>query len=141
MRTRMLFYKIGSYGWIAFALVHCLSFFSDPAQLLTDAEDRRVWALLQTHVFHLEGMALNVAALLKGFNFYLSIFTLGMGTLNVLLLKPLAANEALLKKLAASNFLTASLLLLVTALFFHFPPLIMFSLIALSFLLAFFKLS
>jgi hypothetical protein len=132
-----LFYKLGSYAWILFALFHALSFFNDPAQLLTNDEDRRVWQLLQTHVFHIRGMAINVSSLMRGFNFYLSIFTLGTGLLNVFAVKALAADAASLKRLAAVNVFTSALLLLVTALFFHLPPLILFGLIAAAFLLSF----
>ncbi len=142
MRNKgVLFYKLGSYAWILFALFHSLSFFSDPAQLLTNDEDKRVWQLLQTHVFHIEGMAINVSAFLRGFNFYLSLFTLGLGVQNVLLVKALASNQSTLKKMAAANFILGALLLTVTALFFHLPPLILFSLITLLFLAAFFALA
>lgn len=136
-----LFYKLGSYAWILFALFHSLSFFNDPAQLLTSDEDKRVWQLFQTHVFHMQGMAINIADLLRGFNFYLSIFTLGMGTLNVLIIKNLSDNRAALKNFATVNLIIVALLLTVTVLFFHLPPLILFSLVAALFLLAFLTLA
>lgn len=142
MRNKgVLFYKIGSYGFIAFALIHALSFFGDPAQALTNEEDRRVWQILTTHVFSVEGFSTTTFRLLAGYNFYLSVFTLGMGLLNVFVLKALVAEAASLKKLAAVNACTAALLLLVTALFFHLPPIVLFSLITLAFISSFFTLS
>lgn len=136
-----LFYKLGSYGFIAFALIHALSFFGDPAQAFTNEEDRRVWGLLVSHVFTVEGFSTTAFKLLAGYNFYLSIFTLGLGFLNVIALKALAHDAAALKKMAAINLITTLLLLLVTVIFFHLPPIVLFTLIALAFAVAFFLLT
>jgi hypothetical protein len=135
-----LFYKLGSYGFILFALLHALSFFTDPAQAFTNEEDRRVWGLLVSHVFTVEGFSTTVFKLLAGYNFYLSIFTLGLGFLNVIALKALAHNGAALGRMAAINLLTTALLLLVTVIFFHLPPIIIFSAIFALFLAAFLTL-
>ena len=142
MRNKgVLFYKLGSYGFIAFALIHALSFFGDPAQALTNEEDRRVWQIITTHVFSIEGFSTTTFRLLAGYNFYLSVFTLGMGLLNVFVLKALATDAAALKRLAAVNAFTSALLLLITALFFHLPPIVLFSLITLAFSASFFTLT
>ncbi len=142
MRNKgVLFYKLGSYGFIAFALIHALSFFGDPAQALANEDDRRVWQLIVSHVFTVEGFSTTAFKLLAGYNFYLSVFTLGLGLLNVVALKALATELAALKKLAAINLFTTALLLLVTVSFFHLPPIILFGLIALAFAVSFFLLT
>ncbi len=109
--------------------------------MLTSDEDKRVWQLLQTHAFHIQGMAINISEFCAASIFYLSIFTLGLGALNVLLVKNLPDNRSALNKLAAVNLIIATVLLAVTALFFHLPPLILFSLVTLLFLTAFFTLA
>ncbi|KAA0225797.1 hypothetical protein EDS67_21315 [candidate division KSB1 bacterium] len=130
-------YKLGSYVFILFALVHSLNYFSDPAKLLTNEEDRKIFHEIQTHVFNLGGFSTTTGDLLTGFNLYLSIFTLGLGMLNVFLIKHLRENVAVLKTAAAINVLITGALLAVTALFFHLPPLILFGLSCLFFLSSF----
>lgn len=133
----VLFFKLGSYGLVLFALIHALSFFSDPAQLLTNDEDKRVWQLIQTHVFNIGGMSTTTKSLLTGFNLYLSIFTLNTGMLNILIVKYNAGNASFLKMMAATNLVMLGLLWIVTYLFFHLPPLILFGLTGIFFLTAF----
>lgn len=130
-------YKLGSYAFILFALVHSLNYFSDPAKLLTNEEDKKIFHEIQTHVFNLGGFSTTTGDLLTGFNLYLSIFTLGLGMLNVFLIKHLRENVAVLKTAAAINVLITGALLAVTALFFHLPPLVLFGLSCLFFLSSF----
>lgn len=133
----VLFYKLGSYGLILFALVHTLSFFTDPAELMTNEEDKRVWQIIQTHVFSIGGFSTTTEALFRGFNLYLEILTLFAGLLNVLAAKHHAGNPAFLKSMASVNLIMGGLLVLVTAIFFHLAPLILFGLTAIFFLAAF----
>lgn len=141
MRNKgLLFYKLGGYGFILFALLHALSFFTDPAQVLTREEDRRVWQTLATHVFSVQGFSTTVLQLLVGYNLYLSIFTLGMGLLNIVSAKSLAGNAAALRLSAAFNLIIVAALLIVTVIFFHLPPIIIFSAIFALFLAAFLTL-
>lgn len=133
----VLFYKLGSYGLILFALVHTLSFFTDPAELMTNEEDKRVWQIIQTHVFSIGGFSTTTEALFRGFNLYLEILTLFAGLLNVLAARHHAGNPAFLKSMAGVNLVMVGLLVIVTAIFFHLPPLILFGLTAIFFLAAF----
>lgn len=138
MRNKtLLFYKLGSYGLILFALLHSLSFFSDPAKLLTNDEDKRVWQLIQTHVFNLGGMSTTTESLLTGFNLYLTAFTLFTGLLNLLLIKVFINNAVFLKPAAVLNLVMLGALWVITFIFFHLPPLILFGLSWVFFLLAF----
>jgi hypothetical protein len=138
MRNKsVLFYKLGSYTLIAFALVHTLSFFVNPAELLTHEEDKRVWQLLQTHVFNIGGQSTTVKSLMRGFNLYLEILTLGAGVLNLFIVKYLAGNASALRIMAAINSILTGSLVIVTAIFFHLPPLVLFGLTCLFFLLSF----
>jgi hypothetical protein len=138
MRNKgVLFYQLGSYSLILFALIHSLSFFSDPAKLLTNDEDKRVWQLIQTHVFNIGGMSTTTESLLTGFNLYLSSFTLFTGLLNLLLIKVSANNASSLKPAALLNLVMIGVLWTVTFIFFHLPPLILFGLTWVFFLLSF----
>ena len=132
-----LFYKLGSYVLILFAVVHTAALFSDPAKLLTDEESKKVWQLIHTHQFHIEGMTFTIRSILLGFNLYLEIFTLGLGVLNLALAKHQGDNQALLKTMAAVNLAVLSLVIVVTAIYFHLPPLILFGLAWLFFLASF----
>lgn len=98
-------YKLGGYVFILFALVHSLNYFSDPARLLTGEEDTRIFHEIQTHVFTLGGFSTTTEDLLTGFNLYLSVFTLGLGVLNVFLIKHLSENVSVLKTAAGINVL------------------------------------
>jgi len=133
----VLFYKLGSYFLIIFALVHTLSFFTNPADLMTNEEDKRVWQLIQTHVFNIGGFSTTTKALFRGFNLYLEILTLFAGLLNVLTARHHAGNPAFLKIMAGVNLVMVGLVVIVTAIFFHLPPLILFGLSWVFFLLAF----
>jgi hypothetical protein len=73
-----LFYKLGSYVLILFALVHTLSFFNDPAELLNDAESKKVWQLIDTHTFEIQGWSFTVRSILTGFSLYLETLALGL---------------------------------------------------------------
>jgi len=138
MRNKsVLFYKLGSYGLILFALVHTLSFFTDPTELMTNEEDKRVWQLIQTHAFNIGGLSTTTKALFRGFNLYLEILTLFAGLLNVLTVRHYAGNPAFLKIMAGVNLVMVGLVLIVTAIFFHLPPLILFGLAWVFFLLSF----
>lgn len=137
MRNKsLLFYKLGSYCFILFTLIHSLNFFSDPAKLLTNDEDQRVWQLIQTHVFNVGGMSTTTESLLTGFNLYLSAFTLFIGLLNLLLIKIAANNAAALKSAAVLNLVMLGALATITFIFFHLPPLILFGLSWVFFLLS-----
>jgi len=133
----VLFYKLGSYGLILFTLVHSLSFFSDPAELLTNAEDARVWQLIQTHVFQIGGLSFTTKKLFTGFNLYLTIFTLFAGVLNILVFRNHFSNTAFLKLMATANLVMIGLVWIVTFIFFHLPPLLLFGLSWLLFLFSF----
>jgi len=98
-----LFYKLGSYVLIFFALVHTLSFFNDPAELLTDAESKKVWQLIDTHAFEIQGWSFTVRSILTGFSLYLEAFALGLGVLNLFIVKYHAGNASSLRALAAVN--------------------------------------
>jgi len=138
MRNKgVLFYKLGSYSLILFALIHSLSFFSDPAKLLTNEEDKRVWQFIQTHVFNIGGMSTTTESLLTGFNLYLSSFTLFTGLLNLLLIKAYANNFPSLKLATVLNLVMVGVLWTITFIFFHLPPLILFGLTWVFFLLSF----
>lgn len=136
-KTGIRLYKFGSYVFILFTLAHSLNYFSDPAKLLTNEEDKKIFHEIQTHVFNLGGFSTTTEGLLTGFNLYLSIFTLALGMLNVFLVKHLGDNVSALKTAAAINVLITGALLAVTARFFHFPPLILFGLACLFFLASF----
>lgn len=136
-KTGIRLYKLGGYVFILFTLLHSLNYFSDPAELLSNEEDKRVFHQIQTHVFNLGGFSTTTEGLLTGFNLYLSIFTLGLGMLNVFLVKHLGDNVSALKIAAAINVLITGALLAVSALFFHLPPLILFGLSCLFFLSSF----
>lgn len=142
MRNKgLLFYRLGSYGFILFALLHSLSFLTDPAEVFTREEDRRLWQTLATHVFNVEGFSTTILQLLIGYNLYLSIFTLGMGLLNIVTARALANHPAALRMPAAANLVMIILLLIATVLFFHLPPILLFSVIFAFFAAAFFTLS
>lgn len=133
----MLFYKLGSYVLILFAVIHTSALFGDPAKLLTDEESKKIWQLIHSHQFHIEGMSFTVRSLLMGFSLYLEIFSLGLGVLNLVAAKYQADNKAFLKTMAIVNLLILGLLLVVTAIYFHLPPLILFGLAWLFFLISF----
>jgi len=138
MRNKsILFYKLGSYFLILFALVHTLSFFTNPAELMTKEEDKRMWQLIQTHEFNIGGFSTTTKALFRGFNLYLEILTLFAGLPNVLTVRHHAGNPAFLKIMAGVNLAMVGLVLIVTAIFFHLPPLILFGLAWVFFLLSF----
>lgn len=122
------FYKLGSYALILFAAVHTIAFFTDPAKLLTDEESKRVWQLIDTHQFNLEGMSFTIRSMLLGFNWYLEIFTFGLGVMNLLIVKQLAGQVASLRLMAVANVVIVGLLVVVTAIYFHLPPLVLFGL-------------
>jgi hypothetical protein len=122
------FYKLGSYVLILFALVHTLSFFNDPAELLTDEESKKVWQLIDTHTFEIQGWSFTVRGILTGFSLYLETFALGLGVLNLFVAKYQAGNASSLRALAAVNLGIVSVALVITAIFFHLPPLIFFGL-------------
>ncbi len=135
MRNKgVLFYKLGSYGLIFFAFVHTLSFFSNPAELLTNAEDKKVWQLIQMHVFNVGGSSTTTAALFRGFNLYLWIFALFTGVLNVLIVRHHAGHAPFLKIMAGVNLVMVGLVLIVSFIFFHLPPQVLFGLTWLFFL-------
>jgi hypothetical protein len=138
MRNKgVLFYKLGSYFLILFALVHTLSFFSDPAELLTNEEDKGVLHLIQTHVFNFGSFSTTTKALLTGFSLYLEIFALFAGVLNFLIVRQHGGNPSFLKIMAGVNLVMLGLILVVTFIFFHLPPQILFGLTWLFFLLSF----
>lgn len=137
MRNKgVLFYKLGSYFLIIFALIHTLSFFTNPADLMTNDEDKRVWQLVQTHVFNVGDFSTTIKSLFMGFSLYLEILTLFAGLLNILLIRQHATNATSLRLWAGVNVIMVGLLLIITAIFFHLPPLILFGLSWLFFLLA-----
>ena len=129
-----LFYKLGSYVLILFALVHTLSFFNDPAKLLTDAESQKVWQLIRTHNFDIQGWSFTVRSILTGFSLYLETFALGLGVLNLFIVKYHTGNASSLRALAAVNLGIMSVVLIITVIFFHLPPLIFFGLAWIFFL-------
>jgi hypothetical protein len=129
-----LFYKLGSYVLILFALIHTLSFFNDPAKLLTDAESKKVWQLIDTHTFEIQGWSFTVRNILTGFSLYLETFALGLGVLNLFVAKYQTGNASSLRALAAVNLGILSVALIITAIFFHLPPLIFFGLAWIFFL-------
>lgn len=131
-----LFYKLGSYVLILFALIHTLSFFNDPVELLTDAESKKVWQLIDTHTFEVQGWAFTVRSILTGFSLYLETFALGLGVLNLFIVKYHAGNSASLRAMAAVNLGIIGVALIITAIFFHLPPLIFFGLAWVFFLTA-----
>jgi hypothetical protein len=130
------FYKLGSYVLILFALVHTLSFFNDPAELLADAESKKVWQLIDTHTFEIQGWAFTVRSILTGFSLYLEAFALGLGVLNLFIVKYQAGNAPSLRAMAAVNLGIVSVALVITAIFFHLPPLIFFGLAWIFFLIS-----
>ena len=137
MRNKsVLFYRLGSYVLIFFAVVHVAAFFTNPAELLADEESKRVWHLIDTHRFNIEGMSFTIRSLLMGFNLYLEIFVLGLGVLNLVIVKHLAGNAAPFRLMALVNAGMIGLLVIVTAIYFHHPPLILFGLAGLFFLIA-----
>jgi hypothetical protein len=129
-----LFYKLGSYVLILFALVHTLSFFNDPAELLADAESKKVWQLIDTHTFEIQGWAFTVRSILTGFSLYLEAFALGLGVLNLFIAKYHAGDLSSLRALAAVNLGIIGVALVITAIFFHLPPLVFFGLAWIFFL-------
>ncbi len=131
---RVLFYKLGSYVLILFAAVHTVAFFSDPAKMLTDEESKKVWQLIDTHLFNIEGMVFTIRSLMLGFNWYLEVFTLGLGVLNLLIARQLAEQIASLRLMAVANVVIVGLVVVVTAIYFHLPPLVLFGLSWLFFL-------
>lgn len=131
-----LFYNLGSYALILFAAVHTIAFFTDPAKLLTDEESKRVWQLIDTHQFNIEGMAFTIRSMLWGFNWYLEVFTLGLGVLNLLIARQFAEQVASLRLMAVANVVIVGLLVVVTAIYFHLPPLVMFGLSWIFFLVS-----
>ncbi len=139
MRNKsILFYKLGSYVFILFAVAHTAAFFSVPAKLLTDEESKKVWHLIDTHQFNLEGMSFTIRSMLWGFNWYLEIFTLGLGVLNLLIARQLAEQVSSLRLMAVANVVTVGLLVVVTAIYFHLPPLVLFGLSWIFFLVSLF---
>jgi hypothetical protein len=76
--------------------------------------------------------------MLMGFNWYLEIFVLGLGVLNLVMVKHLVGSAATLRKMAMVNAGIVGALVVVTAIYFHLPPLILFGLAELFFLLAIF---
>jgi len=132
-----LFYKLGSYVLILFALVHTLSFFNDPAELLTDEESKKVWQLIDTHTFEIQGWAFTVRGMLTGFSLYLEAFALGLGVLNLFIVKYHAGNASSLRAMAAVNLGIIGVVLIITAIFFHLPPLVFFGLAWIFFLTSF----
>ena len=141
MRDRAtLFYKLASYVLILFGVVHTAAFFSNPAELLTDERSKEVWQLIDTHRFNVEGMSFTIHSLLMGFNWYLEIFVLGLGVLNLVIVKHLAGNAAPFRLMAIVNAGMIGLLVIVTAIYFHLPPLILFGLAGLFFLIAAFSI-
>ncbi len=136
-KTGLRLYKVGSYLFILFALVHSFNYFSDPAKLLTSEEDKKIFHQIQTHVFNLGGFSTTTGDLLMGFNLYLSVFTLALGVLNLFLAKHVGDNVSALKAAATINAWITGALLTVTALFFHLPPLILFGFSCLFFLSSF----
>jgi fatty acid desaturase len=59
---------------------------------------------------------------------YLETFALGLGVLNLFVAKYQAGNASSLRALAAVNLGIVSVALVITAIFFHLPPLIFFGL-------------
>ncbi|MGH7598197.1 MAG: LIC_13387 family protein [bacterium] len=121
-----LFYKLGSYVLLLFGAVHTVAFFTDPAKLLTDEESKKVWQLIDTHQFNIEGMVFTIRSLMLGFNWYLEVFTLGLGVLNLLIARQLAEQVSSLRLMAVANVVIVGLLVVVTAIYFHLPPLVLF---------------
>jgi hypothetical protein len=139
MRNKsLLFYKLGGYVLILFAAVHTAAFFSDPAKLLTDEESKKVWHLIDTHQFQIEDMSFTIRSLLLGFNWYLEVFTLGLGVLNLFIARQHANHASSLRLMAAVNVVMIGLLVVVTAIYFHLPPLVLFGLSWVFFLVALF---
>jgi len=131
-----LFYKLGSYVLILFAAVHTAAFFTDPAKLLTDEESKKVWQLIDKHQFNLEGVSFTIRSLMLGFNWYLEIFTLGLGVLNLLIARQLAEQVSPLRLMAVANVVIVGSLVVVTAIYFYLPPLVLFGLSWLFFLVS-----
>lgn len=131
-----LFYKLGSYVLILFALIHTLSFFNDPAELLTDEESRKVLQLIDTHTFQIEGWSFTVRHLLTGFSLYLEVFALGFGLLNLFIVKYQGDNASSLRPFIVVNLGIIGIVVVITAVYFHLPPLILFGLAWLFFLLS-----
>jgi len=96
-----------------------------------------MWQLIQTHEFNISGFSTTTKALFKGFNLYLEILTLFAGLLNVLTVRHHAGNPAFLKIMAGVNLAMVGLVLIVSFIFFHLPPQILFGLTWLFFLLSF----
>jgi len=76
-------------------------------------------------------------ATLTGFNLYLSIFSLCTGVQNILTVRHHADNPSFLKIMAGGNLVMVGLILLVSCIFFHLPPQILFGTTWLFFLLSF----
>lgn len=131
-----LFYKLGSYVLILFGVVHTAAFFTDPAKLLTDEESQKVWQLINKHQFNLDGMSFTIRSLMLGFNWYLEIFTLGLGVLNLLIARQLAEQVSPLRLMTVANVVIVGSLVVVTAIYFYLPPLVLFGLSWLFFLVS-----
>ncbi len=133
----LLFYKIGSWTLIAFALIHSTTFFSDPSPLFPDEEGKTLFNLMQNYQFHIMGLTRTVESFLTGHSVYLTIFMLFLGIQNLLVVRYHAASAQIIKTMSLLNFLFYGSQAVVTAIFFIYPPLVLFSIIALAFLLSF----
>lgn len=63
----ILFYKISSYGLIAFALLHSIGHFSDPTKDL-DEEGKALWHSLQTYEIRVTGLTRTFMDFLVGYS-------------------------------------------------------------------------
>ncbi len=123
-----VFFRIAGYLLLIFAAIHTIGHFSDPASRLQDDESKRVWHLVLTHDFNVDGSILNLGRIQSGFDWFLIILLVSSATQILLIAR--TREPQLIRTFAILYLIIIGALLVVTTYYIRIlPPVILFALI------------
>ncbi len=128
-KKQALFFKIASYGCIAFALIHLIGHFEDPSALFSDEAGKALLHGMQTYELNLMGQKRTIEDFLTGHSWYLSVFMLAIGIQNLLAIKHHADRPQFIRTVTILNLGMFAILLGLTYRYFIYPPLALFAII------------
>ena len=135
-RKSILFYKIGCWILFVFSAAHLLGHFQAATNQFTDDRGKLLWNLLNNYKRDFMGVSRSTADFLNGFSLLLFFTTLYLGIQNLVVLKHNSKNLKFMKVYTLLNVLFFFVAVLLSIFYFIYPPLILFALIFLMYLIS-----
>lgn len=135
-KKQALFFKIASYGCIAFALIHLIGHFEDPSALFPDEAGKALLDGMQNYELNLMGQKRTIEDFLTGHSWYLSVFMLASGIQNLLAMKYNADRPQFVRTQTILNLGMFAILFGLTYRYFIYAPLSLFGIIWLLYLIS-----